>query len=382
MRQKIKIIGINILIFLAGYVILDLFLGLLKIPYDYNSFRIKHPYFHHGLKSNQAAMTAWGGLVYPVFTNSMSFRDSAVYRVEKDPDHRRILILGDSHTEAVGVDFKYSFCGRLQQAAGERNIEILNAAAVSYSPRIHYLKTDYLLNKKGFRTDEIWVFVDISDLQNEIAYEAFQPREEGYLYPFATKLRSFLKKRSFTWYTVGSAKDAKKISAFVDKMKAFDPRALSNLHKNTVELYYDFFRDFNDEDMLRSPEFHGVGEWYNDRGLIELADRGLELGQQNMAKLAELCRQHKIRLRLAVHPWQTQVLRQDTMDYYVRSWKDFCDSEGIDFINLFPVFINGENPFTVTETYYIPEDNHWNEAGHELVAEHLLDLLNEDKPNV
>jgi hypothetical protein len=374
-RKKLRIYSINFLVFLTGYIIIDLFLGMLKIPYDYNSFRVKHPWYHHGLKSNQAAYSAWGGLVYPVFTNSMGLRDSAVYKVQKVPASKRILIMGDSHTEAVGVDYKYSFCGRLQQAAGEKNIEILNAAAVSYSPRIHYLKADYLLNVKGLETDEIWVFTDISDLQNEIAYEAFIPRAEGCFYPLSTRMRSFLKRRSYTWYTVSSATDAKKIDDFANKMKEFDPGSFSELHKNTLEMYYDFFRDFDNDDLLRSPEFHGVGQWYYDEKTMSLAEKGLELGQQNITRLAELCRQKGIRLRLAVHPWQTQVMKQDTLDYYVRSWKDFCDTEGIDFINLFPVFINGENPFTVTETCYIHNDNHWNEIGHERVAAKLEKLL-------
>lgn len=375
MKKRLKIYSVNLLVLISGFVLIDLFLGWLKIPYDYNFFRVKHPYFHHGLKSNQSGFAAWGGLVYPFYTNSMGFRDSAVYRVQKVPVHKRILIMGDSHTEGVGVDDKYSFCGRLHQVAGQKNIEILNAAAVSYSPRIHYLKADYLLNQKGLETDEIWVFVDISDLQNEIAYESFVPQEEGFFYPVSTKLRGFLKKRSFTWYVISSVRDARKINAFVGKMKEFDPRSFSELQKNTIEIYYDFFRDFDNDDLLRSPEFHGVGQWYYDEKTISLADRGLELGQQNMAKLAELCRQKDVRLRLAVHPWQTQVMKQDTLDYYVRSWKEFCNSENLDFINLFPVFINGENPFTVTETCYIHNDNHWNEEGHERVAARLEKLL-------
>jgi len=376
MKRKLRLYGINVLVLLTGYVIVDLILGTLRIPYDFNSFRIRHPYYHHGLKSNQSAMAAWGGLVYPVFTNSMGFRDSAVYRVKRVPDRKRILIMGDSHTEAVGIDYKYSFCGRLQQIAAKRNIEILNAAVVSYSPKIYYLKADYLLNSKGLKTDEIWVFVDISDLQNEIAYEPFVPRKEGLLYPVSVWLNSFFKKHSYTFYAIRSARESKKINAFVSRMEEFNPRAYASLQKNTVELYLDFFRDFHDDDMLRSPEFHGVGEWYYDTLTVKLADRGLELGQKNIAALAALCREKDITLRLGVHPWQTQVMKQDTMDYYVRSWKAFCDREGIDFINLFPVFINGENPFTVTESYYIPNDNHWNEAGHERVAARLEALLN------
>ena len=371
MKKRFRTIGVNILIFLAGYIIIDMVLGIFRIPYDYNSFREKHPYYHHGLKPNQSAITAWGGLVYQVYTNSLGFRDTSIRKIEKVSEKKRILIMGDSHTEAVGVDYKYSFPGLLQQKLKDRNTEILNASAVSYSPKIHYQKADYLINKQGLRVDEIWVFIDISDMQNEIAYENFHPEKVGFVYHAAARLKSFLKKRSFTFYTISHRADNKRIYAFVDKMKQFDPRMVTGLHRNTVELYYDFFRDFDNDELIRSPEFHGVSEWYYDSAMIDLADKGLELGQQNIKKLNTLCRQHNIGLKLAVHPWQTQIMQQDTMDYYVSSWSAFCKKENIDFINLFPVFINGENPFTVTQKYYIPEDNHWNEEGHRLVADYL-----------
>ncbi len=147
--KRTRLFGINVLIFLAGFLIIDFILGLILIPYDFNSFREKHPYYHHGLKRNQSCLTAWGGLVYPISTNSLGLRDSDVHKISKTSDNKRILIIGDSHTEAVGVKFENSFPGILKEKAARQNIEILNAAVVSYSPLIYYLKADYLLNTAG-----------------------------------------------------------------------------------------------------------------------------------------------------------------------------------------------------------------------------------------
>ena len=154
-------------------------------------------------------------------------------------------------------------------------------------------------------------------------------------------------------------------------MNAFDSKRGLSGTNNTVELYETFFRDFHDKELLRNPEFHGVGSWYYDSSFIKLADKGLDLGKQNISKLNELCKSSNIKLRLSVHPWQTQVMKQDTSDYYVNSWSAFCKKEGIEFINLFPVFINGENPESAVKKYYIPNDNHWSELGHERVAKFL-----------
>jgi len=40
-------------------------------------------------------------------------------------------------------------------------------------------------------------------------------------------------------------------------------------------------------------------------------------------------------------------------------------------LNLFPLFINYENPEVIVEKYYIHNDNHWNENGHQMVGRAL-----------
>jgi hypothetical protein len=120
-----------------------------------------------------------------------------------------------------------------------------------------------------------------------------------------------------------------------------------------------------------------VSEWIYDRSLRELADEGLELGFGYISKLNTICRQKDIKVRLSIHPWQTQILRGDTTDYYVERWREFCLSEDIGFINLYPLFINHENPLWVARTCYIEGDNHWNEMGHARVADYLARFLNQ-----
>ncbi len=370
-KKRKRVILVNIIVFVLGFVFIDFILGQFKIPYDFSYCRIKHPYFHHGLKPNCEHLTTWGGITYPIAVNSLGFRDSAVREVPLKSNKHRILIMGDSHAEGVGVVFKNTFAGILQQKTANSDIEILNASAVSYSPLIHYLKSDYFINQKGLEVNEIWVFVDISDMQNEIAYEAFHPVQTGAFYQSKQHILNFFNRNSFSYYTVKTRNDANRINAFVAKMEEFDPRQAANLHKNTVELYEDFFRDFDNDDLLRSPEFHGVGEWYYDSATIKLAEKGLKLCQKNIAKLSKLCSDKNIRLRLSIHPWQSQIEKQDTLDYYVNNWKQFCNKHKIEFINLFPLFIDEENPIIVQHKYYIVHDNHWNEEGHKKVGNFL-----------
>ena len=363
---------LTLLIFLFFVItVTDCLLGVFLIPSDNTPFRSLHPYYHHGLLPGKKAMATWGPIVYPFYTNSLGMRDTGMVDVPLTTRHKRILLLGDSHTEAVGVYAEDSFYGILKKAGKPKGIEVLNGAVVSYSPKIHYLKAKYYLEKRKLDVDEIWVFIDLSDLQNEIAYETFVPRNENIFNKARDKFFRFLKTNSFVVNRIEIMRDSRNYARFTAVMSEFDQQRGREFRNNTIELYRVFFRDFNDKELLQNPEFHGVGQWYYDSSFIQLADKGLKLGMENIRRLDSLCSQKKINLTLCVHPWQIQVMKQEPCDYYVRRWADFCKSQNITFINLFPVFINGENPEAAIKKYYIPNDNHWSEQGHAKVARHL-----------
>ena len=51
---------------------------------------------------------------------------------------------------------------------------------------------------------------------------------------------------------------------------------------------------------------------------------------------------------------------------------NFSGSSNAQFISLFPVFVNQEPAEQVIRKYYWKNDAHWNEEGHWMVAEALL----------
>ena len=52
---------------------------------------------------------------------------------------------------------------------------------------------------------------------------------------------------------------------------------------------------------------------------------------------------------------------------------NFSGSSNAQFISLFPVFVNQESAEQVIRKYYWKNDAHWNEEGHRLVADALLE---------
>ena len=104
--------------------------------------RIANPVYDHGFAANFDGHDVWGDLRYSLATNSLGFKDASVRDVPLKPDSRRILLIGDSFPEAIGMSFEDSFVGQLYRTGQQRSekLEFLNAGVASYSPRIYYKK--------------------------------------------------------------------------------------------------------------------------------------------------------------------------------------------------------------------------------------------------
>jgi hypothetical protein len=368
-EKKRKPFWSQLLVSILIFVGLDLVAGLIIIPDSYTSFRAPHYYYHHGLQPMQDTWAAWGSSLYRVRTNSLGMVDSAMYEVPQVSSKPRILILGDSHSEGVGVPYEKTFSGLLARRLG-KSFEVLNASCISYSPRIEYLKARYLL-EQGLKVNHIFVLIDISDMQNELVYEKFAPEERSWRNEAWFSAKFFLKTHSSVFYLINSIVEKRRTNEFLEKARFFNEPGVIGTPANALELYASFFRGFDDEVLLSNPQFHGVGEWYYSETFRKLAERGIQLGQENLLRLKQLCDEHNIGLTISVHPWHYQILKRDDEDYYVQAWKTFAERNGIGFVNLFPLFINSQNPAITTKMFFIKDDNHWNEFGHALVASRL-----------
>lgn len=372
MTTKTKIITILTALFLLIFILLDLLLAGIIITPSKVTFRRPHPYYHHGLLPNKEAMARWYTLKYPFYTNSLAFRDSKVRYIPINTDKKQILFMGDSHTEGVGLKFENTFTGQVIANTDTSQTEILNAASVSYSPRIYYLKTRYLIEETGLIPDELYVFIDISDLQNEIVYQNFSPKKIHEPAKTIFHLKNKIINHSFTINTLSNLSQNLKTRRFLKKSKRFDEYRKDKKHTDALDLYASFFSDFDDKTLLSNPQFHGVGEWMYDKNFAKLAKTGLELGAENMKKLVRLCENHDIKLTITVHPWREQISREETSNMMVDFWHDFAEEHQIEFINFYPVFVDPPLSATLGLDFFIPNDNHWNKNGHHLVASELV----------
>lgn len=359
------LISYGILIFIIA---VDFGLGNFFNKQSVNFFRIKHNYYHHGLLPSQASLGIWAGYKYPVYTNNFGFRDTTKTDIQIVESKRQILFIGDSHTEGVGILYENCFPSLIQKERDD--IQIFNASAVSYSPKLYYLKVKHILEEEKLHPDEIIVMIDISDIQNEIIYENFRPKWDR-MERLEQVIYEFLHRNSFIYFRTKKLISGIKQKKFARESELFEEYIEVSNFDETFSLYADFFDSFDDKLLVSDPAFHNVGSWIYDEKYRKLLYRGLKSGADNIRKLKGLCDKHSIKLKLSVHPWKEQIVKADPSDEYVQFWEEFCKKNDIDFLNLYPAFINPKISIIASGGFFIPNDNHWNETGHRIVAMEL-----------
>lgn len=369
-RLNAFLVLLTILSLLYG---VDFLLGSYHNKRQINSFRTSHYLTHHGILPSSKGLGSWASIQYPFYSNSIGARDTAVRKIPSVPQSNRLIIIGDSHSEGVGIRAQNTFpC--IMQDNSQNEIEILNASAVSYSPKLYYYRILDLIQNYQIKANAVHVMLDLSDIQNEIVYGHFEP-EYSALNMFLQKIHEFHLKHSFIYFRIQNLLRKIRMNRFVKASKTFAEYTENKRMKDALEMYSGFFDQFDDDVLASDPNFHRVGEWLYRPEFQALTDTALSSSQHYITCLKNLCDDNQMELSLSVHPWDIQISMQDTSDLWVESWREYCKRMDIKFLNLYPPFINPETSASLGYDFFIPGDNHWNEKGHRIVAHQLGTFL-------
>jgi hypothetical protein len=312
--------------------------------------RVRSEIFHHGFQPLVSTRSAWGSRVADYRIDSLGLRDASTRQVPLRSDRRRLVFIGDSFTEGIGIDYDKTFVGLVARALEPKGVEVLNAGCASYSPIIYYRKVRWLLDQ-GLQFDELAVYIDVGDVQDEVTY--FLDGEGNVASDERRRLRE---ERENIRYPL--------------------PRVLRNLtvrqflKRNTIglfALYEGMERAVGNEDRR-------AALWTVDpRPFEQFGREGLARARQNMDLLADLLGRHGIRLTVAVYPWPDQIRHRDLHSLQVSFWQQWAAGKGAGFLDYFPRFVDLTGSREVLAREFIRGDIHWNEAGHRAVADGFLE---------
>jgi hypothetical protein len=312
--------------------------------------------FHHGFKKNVSVDNAQHGfLKYKVRTNSLGFIDSRVRDVPLQSDKHRIVFMGDSFTEGMGISYDRTFVGIIDSVLSQRGIEVLNAASGGYSPIVYWRKTMYLIEEMGLEFDEMVVFLDISDAHDEVMQYCLDD-SLNVCFQDDSEWQDRVERH---WNSIG---DIIRRNTIITVSLLTEIRRYKYLFEREQKYALD-----TDKSLwtVRDEDFKAYGE----AGLASMAFY--------MDKVRDLLGEHGIALTVAVYPWPDQVYYYDFMSIQVSYWQKWCAERGVKFLDCFPYLVRGstqEEREEIIGKYYIRYDTHFNENGHRLIADIYLDF--------
>ncbi len=327
-------------------------------------FKVRSQVYHHGFQPLWNDTNEWGNKVYRFRTNSLGFIDRAPRSVSLEPAGRRVVLLGDSFTEGVGLPYEKTFAGLVDAALAKQGSEALNAATVSYAPIIYFRKTKYYLEQVGLRFQELAVFIDVSDIQDEVMYR-------------------FDARGRVVWDEARKAKEEEANRAWGGEPEppGWFEELLEGHTTACVRAYHLLHDPLSRHTRAGTQTGRRRALWTAEpRFFAEYGSEGLKNAAEHMERLHVLLQERGIRLVVAVYPWPDQIVRAERPSKQSAFWRGWCESRGVGFIDYFPEFIDATPAREVLDRYFIPGDVHWNEAGHRLVAEVFLRFQSEQRP--
>tara|TARA_B110000503_G_scaffold93441_1_gene140918 strand:+ start:2918 stop:4069 length:1152 start_codon:yes stop_codon:yes gene_type:complete len=369
---KIFIITLFLFLFIDfcfGTKMLDYVINAKKNQYRKEQFAIEHKYrinhkvYNHALINNYEGQGSWGVIPYKVCTNDNGFRIKCGESTKME-DKYDLIIIGDSNTEGVSLDFEKTFVGKISE--NYPNKKIINMSVASYSPAIYLSKLMYYL-KLGINVQHVLVIIDPSDLFNDMVN-----------YHYKDGIVTSKNKE----YIVAVDKDPDKHR--VEEVSNFKIRSLKILSRYLFPLTYQGLHITKNyllnitprEGYLPNP---GVS-WSFDKEHTGYKGISIKKGKQisfnYMDKLYKELSSRGIKLSVAVTPWPDHLHFDNENSSFVKDWKIFCNDRCFQFFNfLKPMFYFKEifGAERSQELLYIKNDIHNNEFGHHVIAKSFIE---------
>jgi hypothetical protein len=374
---KLALLLVSIVLSVTAFLTLDWLYTAMRGPSKQaattSPCRVRDPIRHHVLMPNCSERAIWGADPYEFSTNSIGFRDERIRKVPASDARPRVLLLGDSFTQGM-IAWRDSYAGKI--AAALPQYDFLNGGVSSYSPS-NYLNVARMVLARGIEIDEVIVFMDTSDVQDEAACYRDVDASGAVTSPVVTR-------RIESSY--GNWRDS------VSESFALTSCLLRLLDRLLVRFgYYNLIVDHmgNVFDMERAAwSYRKVNESAPAyQGYAPLGvERGIAKEKAKMTLLWQELAARGIPLSVVVYPYPAQILHDTADSREVLIWREWCEGKCKRFLSLFPAFVALKERCSRIQRgcWYMQSfvfgDYHYNAAGNALVADAIITSLTEVAP--
>jgi hypothetical protein len=369
LRNIFYVAGVNLAVFTALFLVFELAVHViwpganpwLGPPFAKSKFRIANPIYGHTLAPNYTGADEWGTTTATIATNLLGLKDATMRNVPLRSDRKRVLFLGDSYTEAIGLPYEDSFVG--QFAAALPQLDVLNGGVGSYAPSIYYAKTKHLLGL-GLQIDEIIVYIDVSDIQDEAIFYRFDKDDHVQEGNFDPKCPA---PEMIFWPSPWWAKWSYTLDLFYKRYLL--SKVTKTLRGTDASVLMGPGGPYEPDRPRGSWTYNPKSTCYGTMGI----EGGIAKAKAQMDRLYALAAEHNIPLSVGVYPWPQQLLYDTEESRQVTIWRDWCKDKCRRFFNHFPTMFayRREHPNFLRDLF-IWGDIHYNPFGNELIARDLI----------
>ena len=350
------------LIYLVFFLIGDIFFSnfVYKKDFNHNCYEQLSDFIQ--LKKNCYAREKWIKNVksYDVYTDENGFRFSGKKKgIEKQ--NKTAIFFGDSFTYGMGLDYKKTFVGIIQNQ--KKDFKTLNLGVPGYSPSVFIYQFKKIL-KKEKNINKIFLVLDISDVSEEASQWSVKNDSDR---PIQINKEN--------------KKEDKSSDSFIDSIKEnftgsrLIARSINNFFRS-IRLYFS---------NIKKSETPGYSGWGNFLYMnIENTDQslwnpfgfkeGLNKMRKNSIEISSIAKSINAEIYIIIYPWPDSLeYGQDKFNWEKFS-SDLCSEISCNkVINFFPDFqrVKENNEDWLTKLY-INGDLHITEYGHKIIATKIL----------
>ena len=378
---------------IASFLLIDLLLSqlfLLKILENdilnahKESFenRIFNKDYNYTFKKQVKFKSQYEGNIYTISTNDLGFRDDDILPLDRDKLYS--IVIGDSFVEGVGLEYKDTIVGILNQNLESDSFKFLNAGVASYSSYIYLKKIKQIINgNNDLNIKDVIVFLDKSDISDDEAYLNkplfFKNKYPKGKFIFQRKVDFYkdLKDLSFWRFYTKQTVSGKIIKVITDKIENF----FSNLKKRVLiskKLNKNFFEVNNLEiKAIKSVNStQRITNWYKNELWEKRGKKNIQFALDNIQELKIFLNKKNVNLIVVLYPWPFEIDDKEIRKKYLEFIVPSLDEINVNKLVIYQDFLKGNIYENISENY-LYNDIHFNKNGNKIITNNLISFINQ-----
>lgn len=380
---------------IASFLLIDLLLSqlfLLKILENdilnahKESFenRIFNKDYNYTFKKQVKFKSQYEGNIYTISTNDLGFRDDDILPLDRDKLYS--IVIGDSFVEGVGLEYKDTIVGILNQNLESDSFKFLNAGVASYSSYIYLKKIKQIINENNdLNIKDVIVFLDKSDISDDEAYLNkplfFKNKYPKGKFIFQRKVDFYkdLKDLSFWRFYTKQTVSGKIIKVITDKIENF----FSDLKKRVLiskKLNKNFFEVNNLEiKAIKSVNStQRITNWYKNELWEKRGKKNIQFALDNIQELKIFLNKKNVNLIVVLYPWPFEIDDKEIRKKYLEFIVPSLDEINVNKLVIYQDFLKGNIYENISENY-LYNDIHFNKNGNKIITNNLISFINQWK---